>query len=94
MALGEENITLLLIPCCHSWPESILLMIVFELTEPMDMLFLPSVLVKTGTSGSNGGQPRLTRCGSLSTSWFMLMKEGQWGYHVTGNRTSGIKAHR
>lgn len=22
MALGEETITLLLIPCCHSWPES------------------------------------------------------------------------
>lgn len=55
MALGEENITLLPIPCCHSWPESILLMIAFELTEPMDMLFLPTVLVKTGTSGSDGG---------------------------------------
>lgn len=48
MALGEENITLLFIPCCHSWPESILLMIVFELTEPMDMLFLPTVRVSFG----------------------------------------------
>lgn len=48
--------------------------IALDLVEPAGVSFLPLFWLK-GEVGLK--QPRLARCGTESTSWFMVMKEGQ-----------------